>query len=298
MAEIIPKKANRKTSGSSFTELAEDFTFSQRSIQDYLDCQRRFELRYLRKLRWPAVTSEPIDEYEKLTLLGTRFHQLVYRERSGMDPELLLSYTRDPILRGWFENYLTYFPRPDLTESFAEISLAGSWQKQYRMMAKYDLVYRSSGKGYRIVDWKTTRNRPGRDRWQNRVQTALYPLLFSAVGSELFPESDFFQDGLEMVYWYPEFPTQPEIFTYSREQAEEDRLKLLEILSEIASKPAAPEEFPKTENTERCRFCVYRSFCGRGKKAGILDDELAAALDEEDLNLNNIDFDEINVIKY
>ena len=39
--------------------LPDDFHFSQGSLQDYVDCQRRFQLRYLMKLAWPAVDAEP-----------------------------------------------------------------------------------------------------------------------------------------------------------------------------------------------------------------------------------------------
>mgnify|MGYP007064289961 CR=1 FL=1 len=35
-----------------------DFQFSQNNLQDYLDCARRFELRALRRLAWPAAQSE------------------------------------------------------------------------------------------------------------------------------------------------------------------------------------------------------------------------------------------------
>jgi len=31
------------------------FRFSQASLQDYVDCPQRFQLRYLAALQWPAV---------------------------------------------------------------------------------------------------------------------------------------------------------------------------------------------------------------------------------------------------
>jgi len=36
------------------SNLPAPFTFSQSSLQDYYDCPRRFELRYLSRLIWPA----------------------------------------------------------------------------------------------------------------------------------------------------------------------------------------------------------------------------------------------------
>ena len=38
--------------------LPPDFHFSQRSLQDYVDCRRRFQLRYLQHLAWPAVEAK------------------------------------------------------------------------------------------------------------------------------------------------------------------------------------------------------------------------------------------------
>jgi hypothetical protein len=35
------------------------FHFTQSSLQDYLDCPRRFQLRYVLDQPWPAVESEP-----------------------------------------------------------------------------------------------------------------------------------------------------------------------------------------------------------------------------------------------
>jgi hypothetical protein len=40
-------------------------TLSQSSLQDYNDCPRRFELRYLQQLAYPAIETEPALENEK-----------------------------------------------------------------------------------------------------------------------------------------------------------------------------------------------------------------------------------------
>ena len=32
-----------------------DFIFSAHNLQDYLDCPRRFELKYILKQPWPAI---------------------------------------------------------------------------------------------------------------------------------------------------------------------------------------------------------------------------------------------------
>jgi hypothetical protein len=60
------------------------FVFSANSLQDYQDCPRRFELKYLLKQSWPAVESEPVLEFEHKVQLGSQFHQLVYQYLNGI----------------------------------------------------------------------------------------------------------------------------------------------------------------------------------------------------------------------
>ena len=55
--------------------LPPDFQFSQSSLQDFETCPRRFELRYLQRLSWPAIESEPIQVAERLAQLGADFHR-------------------------------------------------------------------------------------------------------------------------------------------------------------------------------------------------------------------------------
>ena len=44
-----------------------NFLFSQASLNDYVECARRFQLRYLLEQEWPAVASEPLLERERLS---------------------------------------------------------------------------------------------------------------------------------------------------------------------------------------------------------------------------------------
>ncbi len=61
------------------------------------------------------------------------------------------------------------------------------------------------------------------------------------------------------------------------------------------------DQFPKTEQDERCRFCVYRSLCDRGQRAGDwdqVDQGLDAELDEGEVFEFDIDFDQIAEVEF
>jgi hypothetical protein len=60
------------------------FTFSQSSLQDYSDCPRRFQLRYIEQLQWPAVEAEPVMENEHHQQEGQLFHRMVQQHRIGL----------------------------------------------------------------------------------------------------------------------------------------------------------------------------------------------------------------------
>ena len=62
-------------------------TLSQSSLQDYNDCPRRFELRYLQRLAYPAIETEPALENEKHQREGEQFHRLVQQYFIGIPAE-------------------------------------------------------------------------------------------------------------------------------------------------------------------------------------------------------------------
>ena len=66
------------------SSLPDRFTFSQSSLQDYTDCPRRFQLRYIEQLKWPAVESEPVLDNERRQQEGQLFHRLVQQHRIGL----------------------------------------------------------------------------------------------------------------------------------------------------------------------------------------------------------------------
>jgi len=60
----------------------------------------------------------------------------------------------------------------------------------------------------------------------------------------------------------------------------------------------AEDEFSSTGNAKNCRFCVYRSLCDRGVRAGSLEDwigEAEAGPPPEEIKL---DFEQIAEIEF
>ena len=69
-------------------------TLSQSSLQDYNDCPRRFELRYLQHLAYPAIETEPALENEKHQREGENFHRLVQQYFIGIPEKQLAKTTK------------------------------------------------------------------------------------------------------------------------------------------------------------------------------------------------------------
>src|SRR5574341_339738 len=78
------------------------FTFSQSSLQDYADCPRRFQLRYIDQLAWPAVETEPVAENERRQQEGQLFHRLAQQHLLGLPAENLARLANTPNLERWW----------------------------------------------------------------------------------------------------------------------------------------------------------------------------------------------------
>jgi hypothetical protein len=289
----------------------QDFQFTQGNLQDYLDCRRRFQLRHLEELPWPAVEAEPIHENERRLQLGSAFHSLVQQHLLGVPASrigqmLAGSRAAGTELGRWWENYLDYASaftdRPDVREvpqvPLVEATLTAPLGN-YRLVAKYDVIFQRGGEpgSVVIIDWKTTQKRPSREWLAGRTQTKVYPFILACATSSFENSSGAgLQPGqIELVYWFPEFPREPERFLYSQEQFDLDRNYLEQLVAEIEGLDSG--DFHLTSQVERCAYCTYRSLCDRGVRAGSLDE---FSFDDEfsgDLEVN-LDFDQIAEIEF
>jgi hypothetical protein len=218
------------------------------------------------------------------------------QHRSGIEPEQLAIYAREYELLDWWENYCGISPRLFQNQEgrfFPEISLSMAFCGA-RLVAKFDLIFAGQDGRALIVDWKTSRRRPRRSPVAQRLQTRLYPYLLVQAGAALNSGLPYAPEQVEMVYWYAAFPDQPERFPYSTGQCRTDEIYLNRLVMQIGEMEDA--DFLPTEHLEPCRFCVYRSLCGRGEQAGQFD-ELEPG-QEEPLLASDFSFEQIVEVVY
>lgn len=241
-----------------------EFQFSQSSLHDYEDCARRFQLRYMDRLAWPAGEVAPALENERYMQQGAAFHRLVHQHLLGLPLDQIERMARGDELHSWWQNYLAYPPK-DLPPKLAPEITLSTKIAGHHLVAKYDLVAVENGRAV-IVDWKTTRKRP--QHLNRHIQTRVYRYVMAKAGGALNNGQAFQPEQVSMIYWFANAPTEPEFLPYSTDQFQEDELYLAKLMTEIHQRT----EFLKTANEHLCKFCVYRGLCGRAVKAGTLDE--------------------------
>ncbi len=277
------------------SELPESFQFSQSSLQNYADCPRLFQLRYIQRLAWPAIEMEPVLENERRQLAGARFHRMIQQHQIGLPVDKLSLIPDTPELQHWWENYLT------AVEGMAgSASTKGRYVEQvltapvgtYHLLAKYDLLIISPDGKATIYDWKTSRQRP-RDEWMlARWQTRVYRALVVQAGTYLNNGVRFEPEQVEMVYWFAEHPQEPARFPYDTAQYERD----WDVLSGTIQEIARHRYFPASEEVKTCPYCTYRSYCNRGEKAGV--GEVDGLEGDEAAGEFNLDLEQIAEIEF
>lgn len=285
-----------------------DFHFSQASLQDYVECQRRFQLRYLVKLAWPAVEAEPVLENEKQIQIGGQFHRLIHQYLVGIDARHLSSLAQGTDLQVWWQNYLRY--AESIPGGQGLIGSGGNCQVEssltasinnFRLIAKFDavvLIGADNNAKVVIYDWKTSSKRPPRAWLAKRLQTRIYPYLMVRAGVSFNKGFPFIPEQIEMIFWFSNFPEDPERFNYDSSQYEQDDQYLKLLIQEIDS--LSPDAFFLTNHEKICRFCTYRSLCDRGIDAGSVDEvEFKVPGDEEPQQAMPIlDFEQVAEIEF
>lgn len=281
-------------------KLPDGFRFSQGNLQDFVDCRRRFQLRYILRQAWPAVDSEPFIENERFRQQGQQFHQLAQGYFIGIPPEELARMIQDPELEVWWDNFISYFSGLNSSDEWGELEIypeavLSTSVGGLNLVAKFDLILVHPDDAITIYDWKTSRARPDVKILANKLQSQVYPYLLTQTGINHSQNVDANPHLVKMIYWFANFPDLPQVFEYSEARFREDGDALTGLVTLISR--LDENEFVLTPDEKKCRFCVYRSLCDRGTAAGILSDP-------DDINefdpVDNIDidFEQVDDIKF
>jgi len=274
-----------------------DLQFSQASLQDFVDCPRRFHLRYVLRVAWPAVAAEPVEAYERHQLLGLTFHRMVQQHLVGIPEMRLAPLAADPDLERWWRNYCVYRPAemlPDVTR-YPEVTLTAALAER-RLLAKYDLIVVQPGSRAVIFDWKTSPKRSKPATLKARLQTRVYRYLLTRAGAHLNAGQPFDPAQIEMIYWFAEHPEAPVRLPYDAAHYHDDAGYLAGLIEQILS--LDEDAFTPTDDERRCAYCPYRSYCDRGVQAGALgDDEAEDVADVAELRMG-FDFEQIAEIAF
>jgi CRISPR/Cas system-associated exonuclease Cas4 (RecB family) len=273
--------------------LPDDFIFTQNNLQDFIDCPRRFQLRHLLKMSWPAPVSEPIEENDRLILLGTQFHKMVHQYYLGIPEEKITRCIQNMDLNEWWQAFRQNPPQGIPGKLRPEIEVSMPFEG-YRLAAKIDLLAVEKGTRAVIVDWKTTHRPPGQAFLRDRVQSLVYPYLVITTGTILNDYRPFDPSQVSMIYWFPAYPDQTVTLRFDQDWVEKTSRFLTNLVQEISRMDR--EIFPLTVDEKKCQFCRFRSLCERGTVAGSLTDEADDSPEED--SFPDIDFSEIEGISF
>lgn len=242
-------------------------TLSQSSLNDYGECARRFELRYLQRVPWTAPLAEPLTEFERRSEQGAAFHRLVHQAWLGIPVERLTPQAEAQGIGAWWANFLQAGLIRLAGSRFPERTLSTLIDDDVRLMARYDLVIAADSQQIIILEWKTGHRKPTREQLTARLQTMVYRYVMARAGGALIEQS-IAPEHINMVYWFAQHPDAPEHFTYDAAQFAADEAYLQGLVKEMRARTT----FELTPDKTRCRFCAYRALCRRGTKAGSVDE--------------------------
>lgn len=267
--------------------LSAGFVFSQAALQDYADCPRRFQLRYVHRIRWPAAQSQSIETMERLSREGAAFHRLVHQHTVGVPREALDRVAKENGVQDLWQTYLRDYPKglPQAVRR-SEIRLSVP-MGDYSLAARYDLLAIEPQRRAVIVDWKTGRYRPSRSLLERRYQTLVYPFVLVEAGTLLNGGQALAPGNVELLYWFGKQEPRVEQFSYGEEQHNAARGSLERTVNEILEIDLA--EWSLASDAKRCTYCRYQTLCARQPVEGADEPfEFERETDSFDLDLEQI----------
>ncbi|MDX1616473.1 MAG: PD-(D/E)XK nuclease family protein [Candidatus Promineifilaceae bacterium] len=236
-------------------------------LSDLEACRRRFQLRYLERLAWPA---QPEDEAAVQRMeLGARFHRLMQRYHLGLSLvfEGGSRAPAEPELARWWAAFRELgpdtLPGRRLPEVSLTVPLAG-----HLLSGRFDLLVFSPPDApptLHIIDWKTTARPASEAALREAMQTRHYLLLAAegagALGRPVTPEQ------IRLTYWFAVRPEASVTFHYDSDWHAANRAYLTELVGELNERlnqrVGEDSVWPLTSDRQQCRRCAYQVVCGR-----------------------------------
>lgn len=250
--------------------MSETIVFSRGKLEDFLACQRRFQLRYLDKLAWPFAPYDPIQTAAMQK--GEAFHQLIQRHylRLPVPDDVLNQY--DVQIRQWWQMFLHQGPSISEDERpLIEMTLTVPVET-HALLGRFDLIIVGPDR-VRIFDWKTGKPRALEELktdWQTRLYFAL-----AVEGKQALDMPDLQPEQISMTYWYAQKPQESVTISYSQAEHAQNWAEIQAIVAQVAQRLPQTSSWPLTDNLETCARCAYQNYCGRFEVDALVEDVLA-----------------------
>jgi CRISPR/Cas system-associated exonuclease Cas4 (RecB family) len=235
--------------------MEQTLTVSRAGLTTFQICQRRFQLRYLDRLSWPAVPEDA--RMEKARIEGERFHQLMHRHF------LSLSVSKEaesyPELARWWKIFLSEGPQISDGQHLPELTLTVPMGR-HLLSGRFDLLVLSREQVH-LFDWKTE----ARARAEGELVTDLQTRLYLALAAEGAPALDrkFGPEHILMTYWYVNEPAASVTIHYDQAKHVENWKYIGQIVDGINRRLAVEGKWPLTEDLSACEQCAFQVYCGR-----------------------------------
>ena len=229
--------------------------FSRPRLMAFLTCQRRFQLRYVAQLPWPAAPQS--QSQQEATYRGQLFHQLLERHFLGLnEPEK----ADIPQLRQWWATFERHGPSLPAGTRLPEISLTVPVGR-HLLTGRFDLLVLAEGEAH-IFDWKTeARPRP---EWALRSdwQTILY-LALLVEGGVALQNRPILPDQVRLTYWFANDPAASVTIDYGPGQHQANWRQITDLIAQIDRQISNDQAWPMTDDWAECGRCAFQLYCGR-----------------------------------
>jgi CRISPR/Cas system-associated exonuclease Cas4 (RecB family) len=247
---------------------------SQSALSSFARCRRRFYLRFVRRLEWPAPLTGSEQDWERSLRRGEELHLFIQQAALGMDVDDLVREAGDDQLARWWDSVVEYPPPQPDGKIHTEIELMvplGIPLGAHRLVARFDrliVVDAEAGPRIHIVDWKTGKPMPA-SRLERSWQTTVYRFVAVEASAQLTSSGSQVPPAhIGFTYWQAEAPETPLRFAYDEAAHEAGRERITAAVGDIEQRLSDGEDgFERTTDLEACRHCPYRSYCDRGRES-------------------------------